>query len=443
MLLKVLGSRPSTRFTSHLKSQVSRLFLASKRKYSFAVGPSSYSLPPQASGLVTIGRMVTLASSTLNESYVEPSPYAWLRTCAPVPTTYAPACEPLYPFQEILENRTSRARGMTGSCTEVVERKFSICIEIWQVELESCVWRVSFHKYAYVHGDPIQGIDPTGEFFALGALALGLQMNSMTLLQGGVVAEIVSTFGDAGTKLRNRGIEMMATGAFDDGLELYMMGSTIISVSFNAAEQTAGLVGLMAFAPVVGGLAVAASRVGMVRGAISNAVRAIRSAADDLVNGGSQLAQAASQSLKRAAPAAAKGIDDMADKMDDIEVLWGQKRIGPTFSTERVVPPSLRGRSLVDVSDDIRSGKISTDDIPVHYFVDSHGRNIAINNRGLAAITMAGKQPTKLIQVQPTRNELRRLTELPIDRFHLVPGNRVAVTTNRNGTGHLYTVFTN
>ena len=24
----------------------------------------------------------------------------------------------------------------------------------------------SFHKYAYVHGDPIQGVDPTGEFHA-------------------------------------------------------------------------------------------------------------------------------------------------------------------------------------------------------------------------------------------------------------------------------------
>ena len=136
-----------------------------KRKNSLAVGPSSYSLPPQASGLVTMKRMVALASPTLNESNVEPSPYAWLRTRAPVPTTYAPACDPLYPFQEILENRTSRARGMTGSCTEVIERKFLICIEIWQVEMEDGVWRVSFHKYAYVHGDPIQGTDPTGKFF--------------------------------------------------------------------------------------------------------------------------------------------------------------------------------------------------------------------------------------------------------------------------------------
>jgi hypothetical protein len=115
--------------------------------------------------------MVALASPTLNESYVEPSPYSWLRSRTPVPTSYAPACAPLYPFQGVLENRTSRARGMTGSCAEVVERTFAICIEIWQFELESCVWRVSFHKYAYVHGDPVQNIDPTGLFSLGGFMA--------------------------------------------------------------------------------------------------------------------------------------------------------------------------------------------------------------------------------------------------------------------------------
>ena len=169
-----------------------------KRKNSLAVGPSSYSLPPQASGLVTMKRMVALASPTLNESNVEPSPYAWLRTRAPVPTTYAPACDPLYPFQEILENRTSRARGMTGSCTEVVERKFSSCIEIWQVELESCVWRVSFHKYAYVHGDPVQGVDPTGEFIQP-LITVGLYaMATLNAVSGGYNAiQSVRAFQDA------------------------------------------------------------------------------------------------------------------------------------------------------------------------------------------------------------------------------------------------------
>jgi hypothetical protein len=69
---------------------------------------------------------------------------------------------------------------MTDNCAEVPGRKCLICIEIWQFELESCVWRVSFHKYAYVHGDPIQGIDPTGKwvslplFFTLAALSAAL-----------------------------------------------------------------------------------------------------------------------------------------------------------------------------------------------------------------------------------------------------------------------------
>ena len=42
----------------------------------------------------------------------------------------------------------------------------------------------SFHKYAYVHGDPIQGIDPTGEFFGvafglLGGLLGGLGLRAL------------------------------------------------------------------------------------------------------------------------------------------------------------------------------------------------------------------------------------------------------------------------
>ena len=143
--------------------------------------------------------MVALAPSSPQESYAEPSPYAWLRSRTPIPTTYAPACEPLYPFQHIFENRTSRARGMTGSCAEVVERTFAICIEIWQFELESCVWRVSFHKYAYVHGDPIQGIDPTGKFLGIliGAPVGGYLRGSHGAAVGAAYGFLVGLLADA------------------------------------------------------------------------------------------------------------------------------------------------------------------------------------------------------------------------------------------------------
>jgi hypothetical protein len=70
---------------------------------------------------------------------------------------------------------------MTVSCTEVVERKFAICIEIWQVELEDGVWRASFHKYAYVHGDPVNAIDPTGWFSSTQVVVtVGIGASSMS-----------------------------------------------------------------------------------------------------------------------------------------------------------------------------------------------------------------------------------------------------------------------
>jgi hypothetical protein len=139
-------------------------------------------------------RMVAITESSINESYVEPSPNAWLRSRTPVPTSYAPACAPLYPFQGVLENRTSRARGMTVRCTKVVERKFSSCIEIWQFELESCVWRVSFHKYAYVHGDPVQMIDPTG-MFGVGSTFAGTSIaSSIAGIKNSVDMSILSAF---------------------------------------------------------------------------------------------------------------------------------------------------------------------------------------------------------------------------------------------------------
>ena len=185
--------------------------------------------------------MVALTSSPINESYVEPSPYSWLRSRAPVPTSYAPACAPLYPFQEILENRTSRARGITGTCTEVVERKFAICIEIWQVELENCVWRVSFHKYAYVHGDPVNAIDPTGMFWQ----SLYLQVKSAAASFAGrqaAIASIETALEYALTSFVHSAF--LAGDPDDDEAPIEFNGLRVFATNFVANVATGGLKGV-------------------------------------------------------------------------------------------------------------------------------------------------------------------------------------------------------
>ena len=200
----------------------------------------------------TMERMVALTESALNESYAEPSPYAWLRTRAPVPTTYAPACESLYPFQEILENRTSRARGMTDNCAEVPSRKCLICIEIWQVELEDGVWRVSFHKYAYVHGDPIQGVDPTGKFLGV-LVGVGLNIGGMSqeLVTGGLITGLLQSVGKPAFDLRAMGLALIAQGDFEVGFKLYDVSTAVISKAFETIETIDGAIGLAGIGPAI------------------------------------------------------------------------------------------------------------------------------------------------------------------------------------------------
>jgi hypothetical protein len=197
-------------------------------------------------------RMVAITESSINESYVEPSPNAWLRSRTPVPTSYAPACAPLYTFQEILENRTSRARSMTVRCTEVIERKFSICIEIWQFELESCVWRVSFHKYAYVHGDPIQGVDPTGMFLGtLISVGIGIGGMSQELVTGGLIIGLLQSVGKPAFDLRAMGLALIAQGDFELGFKLYEVSTAVIGKVFETIETVDGAMGLASIGPLV------------------------------------------------------------------------------------------------------------------------------------------------------------------------------------------------
>ena len=120
---------------------------------------------------------------------------------------------------------------------------------------------------------------------------------------------------------------------------------------------------------------------------------------------------------------------------------FGQKRIAPTFRLYSEGSELIRGRSLVDVAEDLKAGVISPNDLPVSYFVEG-GKKIAVNNRGLAALRLAGMEPTIASKVPATSELLARLAERPIDSFHRIPGLRIAVTTEKSGAGHLYTVIT-
>jgi RHS repeat-associated protein len=122
-------------------------------------------------------------------------------------------------------------------------------------------------------------------------------------------------------------------------------------------------------------------------------------------------------------------------------ISFGQKRIAPTFRLYSEASESIRGRSLVEVAEGLKAGNISPNELPVSYFVHE-GKKIAVNNRGLAALRMAGMEPTIATRVPATTELLERLAERPIDSFHRIPGLRIAVTNEKSGAGHLYTVIT-
>ena len=63
-----------------------------------------------------------------------------------------------------------------------------------------------------------------------------------------------------------------------------------------------------------------------------------------------------------------------------------------------------------------------------------------MNNRGLAALTMAGLDPSVTYEVPMNAKIRKRLADERIDRHHQVPGSRIAVTEQKDGEGHLYTV---
>jgi RHS repeat-associated protein len=121
-------------------------------------------------------------------------------------------------------------------------------------------------------------------------------------------------------------------------------------------------------------------------------------------------------------------------------ILFGQKRVGLAFRQYSKASEAIRGRTLVEVAEDLKAGRISPDDLPIDYFV-RNGQKIAINNRGLGALTLAGMEPTVTRELAANNKLLGRLLEKPINSLHPIPGRRLPVTISSDGSGHAYTII--
>jgi hypothetical protein len=114
------------------------------------------------------------------------------------------------------------------------------------------------------------------------------------------------------------------------------------------------------------------------------------------------------------------------DKRKRREVLFGQARIDSTFSNKKEVPRTLAGKDLRDVRDMLVQGKLSPNDIQIEVF--RHGEVlVALNNRGLAVLSMANRKPTNLKLRSPTLEQRRRLLERPLVGG-VLPSRSIAVT---------------
>ena len=136
---------------------------------------------------------------------------------------------------------------------------------------------------------------------------------------------------------------------------------------------------------------------------------------------------------------------DHVDDLTPATILFGQKRIAERFRVGSGAGSQIEGRLLSDVTADLRSGFMSTDDLPIQYFVTPAGEAVTINNRGLAAIYDAGLRPTWLEEVplsQVSTKELDRLLEPPVLRDQVLPGPMIPVTRDKAGTDIIRVITT-
>ncbi|WP_236622194.1 RHS repeat-associated core domain-containing protein [Novipirellula maiorica] len=106
----------------------------------------------------------------------------------------------------------------------------------------------SLHKYAYVHGDPIGNVDPTGEFSLggmLASIAIGFGQVAQELTSGALIIGLLETGGKAGFAARDAGLLMIAEGRFDVGFMLFNLGSRIAKLTLDVIDIVDTAIGFL------------------------------------------------------------------------------------------------------------------------------------------------------------------------------------------------------
>jgi hypothetical protein len=107
-----------------------------------------------------------------------------------------------------------------------------------------------------VHGDPVSGVDPSGQFFSfVGTMMVGMIRAfgevAWTVVMGGLMATILMTAGRVGFELREAGIALIADGEWEFGFFLYNMGTEFVVFTLEIIEGIDTAIGV---GQIVGGL---------------------------------------------------------------------------------------------------------------------------------------------------------------------------------------------
>ncbi len=248
------------------------------------------------------------------------------------------------------------------------------------------------------------------------------------------------------------GLKALVNATADTGAGLISLGqwdpddvwqvNRMTDVGYDGALVAAKIATAAASAAATGGLAGGVGKVGQVARAVDrvdalgNVLVGVQGAANivavgnvNLQNGmqvvGGVLGGAQLKGAANGGKVVAKA--DEAVAAADSRILFAQKKIDDAFSTKADVPVELKGRKIEDVAKDLVDKKLSPDVIEISYTKTSDGKYATLNNRGLAALSLAGLKPT-ITKFVPwdalSKGQLKRFDETPLlkDDGQLIPG---------------------